>query len=401
MDLRSGEAFWPIKNGLINTFPRLNQSMKAEVVILGGGITGALIANEFSKRGIEVIILEKREVGWGSTSASTAMLQYEIDEDLCDLQDKIGTEQAVHAYKEGVEAINQLEKLCLSGENDCGFKKHPSLYISRTEDDFKQLEKEFKARQKAGFAVSWLGGKELNQTYGLRAEAAIKSEVAAVVDAYQLTHKLFNASVKRGVQIFDKTEVVNIQKKAKGYSLKTSEGYEVEAGHLIFATGYESTNYLKQDVVDLKSTYALATEPLDVKKVVGGQYLMWEMARPYFYMRPTEDSRLLMGGEDIAFKNPKVREAALSEKIEKICDKFRELYPDAPALEVAFTWAGTFGETKDGLPYIGESPEWPQADFALGYGGNGITYSLLASKIIADRYQNIPNKDLKLYGFGR
>lgn len=53
-------------------------------------------------------------------------------------------------------------------------------------------------------------------------------------------------------------------------------------------------------------------------------------------------------------------------------------------LEVSYTWAGTFGETKDGLAYIGQTPEFPHAYFALGYGGNGITFSVIAAKIITD-----------------
>jgi len=63
-------------------------------------------------------------------------------------------------------------------------------------------------------------------------------------------------------------------------------------------------------------------------------------------------------------------------------------------LEVSYTWAGTFGETKDGLAYIGQTPEFPHAYFALGYGGNGITtFSVIAAKIITDLHLGRPNPD--------
>jgi glycine/D-amino acid oxidase-like deaminating enzyme len=80
---------------------------------------------------------------------------------------------------------------------------------------------------------------------------------------------------------------------------------------------------------------------------------------------------------------------------------YADFYPGQPNPEIAFAWAGTFGATKDGLAYIGVSPEAPHAYFALGYGGNGITYSMIAARIIADLYQGVPNADAQLFRFER
>jgi glycine/D-amino acid oxidase-like deaminating enzyme len=70
-------------------------------------------------------------------------------------------------------------------------------------------------------------------------------------------------------------------------------------------------------------------------------------------------------------------------------------------LEVAYSWAGTFGSTKDGLAYIGQTAEWPHAYFALGYGGNGITYSVVAAEIIRDHFLGRPNPDADIFRFDR
>jgi glycine/D-amino acid oxidase-like deaminating enzyme len=80
--------------------------------------------------------------------------------------------------------------------------------------------------------------------------------------------------------------------------------------------------------------------------------------------------------------------------------KFNKLFPDVK-LEVAYTWAGTFGETKDGLPYIGVHPRYPHAYFALGYGGNGITFSVIAAEIIRDYVTGHTNPDARIFRFGR
>ena len=79
MDLRSGYPFWLVKNGLVHTYPALESDQDCDVVVIGGGITGALAAYTLVQEDVDVIVVDKRDIGWGSTSASTAMLQYEID----------------------------------------------------------------------------------------------------------------------------------------------------------------------------------------------------------------------------------------------------------------------------------------------------------------------------------
>ena len=85
MDLKSGYPFWAIKNGLLQTFPQLDRDETCEIAVIGGGITGALIAHELAEHGHDVTVLERRHVGWGSSAASTALLQYEIDTHMTEL----------------------------------------------------------------------------------------------------------------------------------------------------------------------------------------------------------------------------------------------------------------------------------------------------------------------------
>ena len=92
------------------------------------------------------------------------------------------------------------------------------------------------------------------------------------------------------------------------------------------------------------------------------------------FERP-DDNRALVGGEDDDFHNPIRRDRRVNRKTDRLASRFAEMFP-AIELEVAFRWAGTFGETKDGLPYIGQVRQMPHCHFALGFGGNGITYSL-------------------------
>jgi glycine/D-amino acid oxidase-like deaminating enzyme len=69
--------------------------------------------------------------------------------------------------------------------------------------------------------------------------------------------------------------------------------------------------------------------------------------------------------------------------------------------KLATAWTGTFAESADGLPYIGPHKAFPGAQFALGYGGNGITFATIASTIIPDLISGIKNQDARLFRFGR
>lgn len=153
MRLRTQESFWLLKNGLLFSYPSLQNSIKTQVVVVGAGITGALITHALLDCRYEVILIEKRDVGFGSTAATTAMLQYEIDVPLFKLAKAIGEENAVLCYKEGISAIYKLNKLIKEHKIECGFKLRQSLYFSHNANFAEWLYKEFKIREKHNFGV--------------------------------------------------------------------------------------------------------------------------------------------------------------------------------------------------------------------------------------------------------
>ena len=94
MDLHSGAAFWLVSNGLVPAPPRLGGAEHCDVLIVGAGITGALLADALSADGLDVVVVDRREPGLGSTTASTALLLFEIDVELAELVERIGEEAA-------------------------------------------------------------------------------------------------------------------------------------------------------------------------------------------------------------------------------------------------------------------------------------------------------------------
>ncbi|CAN7251812.1 FAD-dependent oxidoreductase [Pseudoxanthomonas sp. LjRoot143] len=382
MDLKSGYPFWAVSNGLMQAFPRLTSDHRCDVAVLGGGITGALIADELSRHGLDVAVLEQRDIGWGSTAASTALLQYEIDTHLVDLAKRHGEADAALAYRACAEAIDQLQETA-SAWRDVGFARNRSLYYASRRRDVRTLQDEHAARRRHGLQVELLSSTRVRDDYGFDAPAALLSTQAARVDPYRLTHRLLQRLRKQGASIFDRTCVVDIATTSRGVTLRTDTGLAVRASHLVLAAGYASQHWLKQRVARNRSSYAVISDPLPEADLgFLADTLLWETARPYLYARSTSDGRLLLGGEDDAMDIPAKRDARVQKKARTLLKRLEELFPGM-AITPAFSWAGTFAETEDGLPFFGPHPQWgPRVHFAMAYGGNGITYSMLGAGLL-------------------
>ena len=156
MDLTSGTPLWPTVVGLPAVYPRLQQDLRCDLAVIGGGITGALVAHRFALAGIHTVLLEADEIGRGSTAATTALIQYEIDQHLCDLIDQKGESAALRSYELCQEAVRGIERLALQHGDSCGFQRKKSLYLASRPKDRQVLEEEYSARRRAGIEVDLL-----------------------------------------------------------------------------------------------------------------------------------------------------------------------------------------------------------------------------------------------------
>jgi glycine/D-amino acid oxidase-like deaminating enzyme len=400
MDLFSGCPFWPVRNGLLATYPPLEQSTRCDVAIIGGGITGACIAHELAAAGQSVVVLDRRDIGTGSTAGSTSLLQYELDTPLVELAERMGEKAAARSYCVCAEAIERIGALADLRPGHCGFRRRESFYGAPTIREARALRIEYELRRRHGFAVQYWDRARIAAASTLPYQAAIVSRPAAEIDAHCFTHELLQAAARRGVRIHDRTSVRRYGATRTGVVLHTDRGAEVRARRLVIAAGYEASSFLRLRRISLHSTYALISEPLPAFPGWPGRRLIWETARPYFYMRTTADNRVIMGGADEPFTDPERRARLLPAKTRLLRRRFQRCFPQS-RLEVAYAWAGTFAQTEDGLPFIGAHPSFPRAYFALGYGGNGITFSMVAAGLIRDFCSGRTNADAALFRFGR
>lgn len=400
MDLVSPHAFWLLKNGLLRSFPSLRDSVRCDVAVLGGGISGALIAETLSEAGLDVIVLEKRDIGGGSTCASTALISYELDSPLRDLEARYGRKDAELIYQMSRDSVAAIGKLIAKRRIACGCVRKPSVYLAVRPHDALELRKESHARSRIGIESHFLDQAEVEKRFSFSRPGAVLSPDAAQLDPHKLTHALITLAEKNGARIFDRVTVTGVSPQRSGVRISTESGPIVRSSHVVFATGYESGAFLPKQVADLRSTYAIATAPLASTHGWWKECMLWESSRPYLYIRSTEDGRALIGGEDDHFHSPKRRDREVERKGKRLAAKFRAMFPCIP-FQKDYAWAGTFAETKDGLPYIGSIAQMPRCHFALGFGGNGVSFSMLAATIIRERLTKGRSKAARLFRFDR
>ena len=401
MELTSSEPYWLRKNGIMHTYPSLKEDIETDILIVGAGITGSLLAHQVIKDGYKAVIIDRRDVASGSSSATTSMLQYEIDIPLHKLIKKVGEKAAVDAYWACANAIAELREIVQEVDSDCGFKLQKSLLYASKKSHIKMLKKELECRALHGFPVTWLSEEEILETYGIqKAYAGILSEIGGSVDAYILANDLLDFNVKKGLQVFDRTEIAKINTVKEGVEVRTANAKIIKAKKIVYATGYEVTEMLRGNVVKLLSSFAIVSEQNLEGIELFKDTLFWNTDDPYMYFRTTDDHRLLVGGQDLPFKNPELRNKMLEKQSKKIED-YLEKHLVKFKHQTDYKWAGTFGETKDGLPFIGEHEKHPNSYFVLGFGGNGITFSVAGMPMLSSWLQGQSHKLSEHFRFDR
>ena len=404
MDLHDGRPFWPLRNGLIDAYPPLDADWHGDVVVLGAGITGALIADALTAAGLRVAVVDRRDVATGSTAASTALLQYEIDTELHELVCLLGEPAAVRAYRACEQAVRDLRALSADLAPAARVRKRESCYYADRFWHVPRLRSEFALRQRHGFDVELLTRNDLRQRLGIGAwPLALLSREAGDVDPYRMTHALLRRVRERGATVCDRTRISGWEAGEDGVEVHSDRGPKLRARYLVLAGGFETQTWLRDRVARNRSSYALVTEPLAELPAWLRRGMAWGSARPYHYFRSTLDARVIAGGEDDAIDNEMRRDANVRRKAGKLLKALNRLMPAAqPPAEIAYAWAGTFAETPDGLPYFGAHRQHgPRVLFAMAYGGNGITYSMIGAALLRERIFGRAHADAPLFGFER
>jgi glycine/D-amino acid oxidase-like deaminating enzyme len=404
-DLRIGKPIWLDRGkhpGRRN--PSLSGRHDASVAIVGGGMTGALVAHAFASAGISTILLEAAEFGRGSTAASSALLLPEPDFELAQLTNRYGKHAARRIWQMSRESVHALVRLLGRLRIACDLRRRDAIYYATDAPAVERLRAEYELRTGSGFDAAWLGPGALRRKTGIAGRGAIRTHGSAQFDPYRACLGVLRAAAACGAQLFERSKVRLIVAGRDRVRLWTRQGM-VESERVVVATGYATAQFRPlAGRFRMYRTYVLVTRPIS-RRARGElglrDVMLWDTERPCHYARWTPDHRLMLGGGDRLVRPGLRRRQQFAAATAAVRGYFETRLPALSSIETEFAWEGLFATTPDSLPYIGPHRRYPRQWFALGYGGNGMTFGLLAARLLLERWQGRATRDHAFFEFGR
>jgi glycine/D-amino acid oxidase-like deaminating enzyme len=384
-------------------YPRLRGAQTADVVIVGGGITGCATAHACAAAGLKAVLLEADRIGHGITARGAGLLLPDPGPTFRDIEQAHGLRTARVAFESwrraALDGAAVLRKLNIT----CGLEAAVPLIVSKREDE-KLLRREFDARTKGGVEGTWLSRRMLERLSAPEAPAAIRMRDAFSLDPYGACLGLVTAAASKGALVFERSRAKRV-KVARRHVDVIAEGGTVRASTIVVATGTATMEFRQlRRHFKRRETYVVVTEqmPVAIRKQLGGRDTTFgDTHTPPRRVRWTSDDRILIAGATQDETPDRKRRAILVQRTGQLMYELLTMFPAISGLIPAYGWDVVTGETADGLMYIGPHRNYPRHLFALGNRGDSVTGAFLAARILVRALQDASEKDDAVWSFTR
>jgi glycine/D-amino acid oxidase-like deaminating enzyme len=383
MNVHNGHLFWPetIKNDI--RYPVLEAKINCDVLIVGGGISGALCAFILAKEiDLNIVLIDKAQPGSGSSSAHSGILQSASDRMLHELIEQKGEQDAVFFYQLCQQSLERLSVISQNLSQDTDWTPKKSLFIAGSDEDSQKLRMEYDALKKFGFMAEYMSPIEIASKFPFSKPAALATGGTADVNPYKLTHLLLKEAEESGVRIFGETPLMHKEKTVHGFTNETEKG-TIQSRYIIFATGFENEFLVRQLGARLSRSYTVVTEAVPSLGEWHYGWIIRETHCPFYFMRTTEEGKILAGGLEEENSDAPFNKEMITRHSKRLVQRINETSPGLSP-RITHSWCTAVGESPDGLPYIGEHPNRIGEYYCLGFGTNKIVYSMMGAEIIKD-----------------
>ena len=402
----STNLYWSKKSKIKNVYPYITDNLSCDVLIIGGGISGALTSYFLAKEGIDVIVVEKNIIGYGSTIAAPALLDFNIDTEMYKLEKILNKEKSQKLFKLCLNAIDLIEKIDNEFEGDTEFKRQDSIFFTNKFMKKSNMAREFEARKNAGFDSTLIDSHTLlNINTGI-----LTKNGSAVINPYEFTQNLFEyLNSYNNFKIFENTNIEKIKCFLNGVECRTNNNFKIKANSLIFTSGIDTLKYIENDdLIELYKTFTIVSSPLIEKEYMKNRNVNFtarDIVEPNHYLRFDNEGRIIFSGENTKFNqkflDKKYMTNIANEKYKRLSNYLNKLFNNEYKIPIEYSYNANYVGTKDNLPIIDEIPNMTNCFCNLGYGSNGILYSAIGASMLKNAINGLYTKDMNMFSINR
>lgn len=381
------------KLGVIKQYPYVNSNLACDILIVGGGIQGAIL-NYYLSKTFDVVLVDATRFGKGSTAIATALLEFQLDDFAEDLRNNLSEEEIVAVYKMGLNSIEDIEKFIKLHGNHCNFCKKSAFLYSNEQKDIQKIKDEFIFRQQHGFDCKYYDEKNNPFSFDIKAGIFDKNG-GAELNPYLFCMQMIENSDNQK-SLYENTKIVKIEKNKSVFTCFTQFGHIITANRVIIATGFDTT-FIDNDakkLLTMQVSYSIVTNKLQNIHIYD-RALVQDCLDNYHYMRHLPDGRIIFGGEDTPLID-KIDEKIAKQKYASLCKNIQKLFKNCEKIRAEYQFCGLFAQTDNNLGLIGES-KIKNMYYFLSCGANGIINAIYGVKIIKDCILGKYNPLFKLF----
>jgi glycine/D-amino acid oxidase-like deaminating enzyme len=377
----------------------------ADVVIVGGGLTGCAAAYALAAAGVNAVLLEADRIGRANTTASAGWISDDPGVPFAEAANLLGVRIARHGFEAWRRAALDFSALLRRLDIKCYLQPQSALTIALTPEQTVRLKKERKTRLDAGLEAPALGARVVSGEVALTPTLALRGKEGATLDPYRACVGLAGAAEERGAKLFERSPVRRITFNRKIADVFTAGG-KIRTRKVVIATGLPTVQLHRslRRHFWFRTTYVALTEPLaaKVRKHLGRRItVVRDSADPYHVVRWLDDDRLMVMGADTEAPPERQKGRVIVQRTGQLMYELSVLYPDISGIQPAYGWSVDYARTAEGLPYIGPHRNFPHHLFAFGDSSHSVTGAYLASRILLRYFLDEAESGDKAFEFNR
>lgn len=388
----------------VPSYPAYRGSQTADVVVIGGGLTGAATAYALAMAGARPLVLEAAQIGRGGTAYASGWIADDPGVTFPEVEREIGLRHARRAWQAWRRAALDFASLLRRLEIKCQLEPRNAITVAVTPEQIARLKKDRQARIAAGFEAPALNARAIAKEAALAGSFGLRGKEGATIDPYRACLGLAAAAAARGATICERSPVRRITFTRKHADVFTAAG-TIRTSRVVVATGLP-TDLFKSLARHFwfRSTYLTVTEPLPAKirqRLGDPALVLRDSADPPHVIRWVDEDRVLIAGADNATAPPRQRDKVIVQRTGQLMYELSTLYPDVSGAQPDYGWIADYARTADGLPYIGAHRNFPHHLFAFGGASQSVTGSYLASRILLRQCSEEMDPADAAFGFHR